>query len=251
MVKKWFFSHDGQSHGPFTVEEMKELASQGKIDPQDRIWGEGSDPEKGVQAEVALRGIARKTGKAETPAEEQAAPLSGPADEASVPAPAQPSAPPARKKKGPLAGSKAGKIKKGSLAGSKARKLKKGSRPGSKDGLPVKQEPAEEAPVAQPERRPDVPATPVAPPFPTDLPLQELFRKARFALEQWVDEEDNVDTILIGDMEVIRREPAVAAILDVVGKYGSALVDKILKDMEFVVQNRKKYYLALVARRNS
>src|SRR6516164_8559602 len=54
MSTRWFYSHDGEAHGPLTAEEVKALASQGKIDRSDLVWREESGPEEGLPAEAVL-----------------------------------------------------------------------------------------------------------------------------------------------------------------------------------------------------
>lgn len=263
MIKKWFYAHGGQTHGPYVVEQMKELVKQGAIDPQDRVWAEGSDPTTGVAAAVALdfKSLGRGTKTAVHGVTQLAAPApattappaptptvpGGTGVEAVMPPPAPAAAPPAKRKTGRShAGSKAGVPlqRKGSLSGSKAgQRLKKGSSAGSKAGTPLKK-------VAPSTPPPSVPvAQPVAPPpGQPALTLQERFRKAQFALEQWADEEDSVDLILAGDMSVIATDPAVQAIFKPFQAVGGNFVDLLWKHFEFVVNNRRKYYLALVQR---
>jgi hypothetical protein len=54
MSTRWFYSHDGEAHGPLTTEEVKALATQGKIGRSDLVWREGSGPEEGLPAEAVL-----------------------------------------------------------------------------------------------------------------------------------------------------------------------------------------------------
>ena len=108
-------------------------------------------------------------------------------------------------------------------------------------------------PVAQPVAQPAQPANvsqaarPVAAPM---LTLQERFRKAQFALEQWVDDDDSVDFILASDIDAVKAHPSVQAIVQPFASMGGDLADRLWKHLEFVLGNRQKYYRALLARRN-
>lgn len=41
MTKNWFFQRDGQQHGPFTADELRQQASEGQLQPHDLVWREG------------------------------------------------------------------------------------------------------------------------------------------------------------------------------------------------------------------
>ncbi len=41
MEKIWYYTIDGERHGPVTASELKQLASQGTIKPDDLLWKEG------------------------------------------------------------------------------------------------------------------------------------------------------------------------------------------------------------------
>jgi len=49
-------------------------------------------------------------------------------------------------------------------------------------------------------------------------------------------------------MDVIKVQPAVQAILKNIQPWGQSIVDRLLQHLSFTVENRRKYYLALVAR---
>jgi hypothetical protein len=50
----WFYQHKGQTHGPVSSAEIKELASKGLLDPDDSIWGEGTDQTQAIPASAAV-----------------------------------------------------------------------------------------------------------------------------------------------------------------------------------------------------
>lgn len=54
MAHRWFYAHNGQTHGPVSARQLKYLAATGGLQPEDRIWTEGTDPDRGVAADQAL-----------------------------------------------------------------------------------------------------------------------------------------------------------------------------------------------------
>ncbi|MGI0133753.1 MAG: DUF4339 domain-containing protein [Candidatus Micrarchaeaceae archaeon] len=43
MAQQWYYSRNGQQHGPISEAELKQLAAVGKLKPTDMIWQEGMD----------------------------------------------------------------------------------------------------------------------------------------------------------------------------------------------------------------
>src|SRR5262245_3959390 len=43
MASEWYYSHEGQRHGPVSSEQLRELVATGKLRPDDLIWKEGMD----------------------------------------------------------------------------------------------------------------------------------------------------------------------------------------------------------------
>ena len=125
------------------------------------------------------------------------------------------------------------------------------ARPAGKKKRPRR--PPRVGPPLQPEPRVPLPEPP--PPAAelvsanTTLSLQDLVRKARFGIEQWVDEEDSVDLVLAGDLETIKQDPALQEIMRSMQGWGPDVMDRLWKHLEFTVENRRKYYQALLARR--
>ena len=43
MASEWYYSHDGQRHGPVSSDQLKELVAAGKLRADDLIWKDGMD----------------------------------------------------------------------------------------------------------------------------------------------------------------------------------------------------------------
>jgi TM2 domain-containing membrane protein YozV len=43
MASEWYYSHDGERHGPISTDQLKDLAAAGKLGPGDLVWKEGMD----------------------------------------------------------------------------------------------------------------------------------------------------------------------------------------------------------------
>ena len=41
MATEWFYSHDGERHGPVLVEQIKEMAAAGRLRSDDLVWQAG------------------------------------------------------------------------------------------------------------------------------------------------------------------------------------------------------------------
>jgi hypothetical protein len=54
MARRWFYEHNGHTHGPVSARQLKYLAATGGLQPQDHIWPEDSEADHGVTAEQAL-----------------------------------------------------------------------------------------------------------------------------------------------------------------------------------------------------
>lgn len=54
MSSLWYYTHDRQSHGPVTLDRLKELASRRLLLPQDEIWREGADRRTAVRASTTV-----------------------------------------------------------------------------------------------------------------------------------------------------------------------------------------------------
>jgi TM2 domain-containing membrane protein YozV len=43
MANEWYYSHDGERHGPVPVEKIKEMAAAGQLRPDDLVWQSGME----------------------------------------------------------------------------------------------------------------------------------------------------------------------------------------------------------------
>jgi GYF domain 2 len=66
----------------------------------------------------------------------------------------------------------------------------------------------------------------------TNASLLEVFRKARTAIEAWVDDPVNRSCIMQADLDEIKRQPAIQAILQEYANYGNAMQEKLLRHLE-------------------
>jgi hypothetical protein len=78
--------------------------------------------------------------------------------------------------------------------------------------------------------------------------LFEVFRKGRTAIEAWVDDESNILCMLHAEPDELKRNREVQAILDAYANYGQDFQEKLLRHLEFMVNNRRKYYQAAEGR---
>jgi hypothetical protein len=74
--------------------------------------------------------------------------------------------------------------------------------------------------------------------------LFEVFRKARIAVEHWVDEDSHRPLILAGDLSTIKKDVLLLAIFRQFQGFGPAMQEKLMHHLEFMVENRRKYYAA-------
>ena len=79
--------------------------------------------------------------------------------------------------------------------------------------------------------------------------LMAVFRKARPAIEAWVDDEKNRECMLRNGPEELRQNPEIQAILQAYATYSSEMGDRLLRHLDFMVDNRRKFYRAQGQRR--
>jgi hypothetical protein len=72
----------------------------------------------------------------------------------------------------------------------------------------------------------------------------EAFRRARVEIQNWVDHENNRVFMELADMDTILSYEEVKKILDRYESYGMAMQEKLIQHLEFMVDNRKKFYAA-------
>jgi hypothetical protein len=73
----------------------------------------------------------------------------------------------------------------------------------------------------------------------------EIFRKGRIAVERWVDDDNNRTWIMSAAGDEVKINPEVQALLREHADVGTEIHDKLLHHMEFIVENRRQYYLAM------
>lgn len=78
----------------------------------------------------------------------------------------------------------------------------------------------------------------------TNASLFEVFRQARTAIEQWVDDDSRRTFIVTGDLNTIKQDVSLLAIFQQFQGYGAAMQEKLMHHLEFMLENRKKYYTA-------
>jgi len=74
--------------------------------------------------------------------------------------------------------------------------------------------------------------------------VAEVFLGARRALQAWVDAERNKQLVLTGDMGATRRAVTLEGVLNAYQGYGPVMQEKLSKHLEFLVENRRKFYVA-------
>jgi hypothetical protein len=92
-------------------------------------------------------------------------------------------------------------------------------------------------------------SSPAGQPALSNASLFEVFRKARTAVEAWVDDDVNRACIMNAEFKEIERKSEIQVILHKYANYGKAMQEKLLRHLEFMVENRRKYYKAIAALR--
>ncbi|HTU90479.1 MAG TPA: GYF domain-containing protein [Gemmataceae bacterium] len=54
MIDRWYYTHAGQTLGPVTAAQLRQLATSGLLAPNDLIWPEGGQQSGGVPAQAAI-----------------------------------------------------------------------------------------------------------------------------------------------------------------------------------------------------
>jgi protein phosphatase len=54
MIDRWYYTHAGQTLGPVTAAQLRQLAGSGRLEPSDLIWPEGRQQSEAVQADGAV-----------------------------------------------------------------------------------------------------------------------------------------------------------------------------------------------------
>jgi hypothetical protein len=251
MNIKWMYRHAGHQLGPYTGDEMHLLAALGLLQPEDILWPDGSNPGDAHAAASAidfaslpkpqvtppdwLADVQRsaRTGP-QTPAwpavampdwledvraVEGAAKSPGPSpifEETTTP-PAAPANPPMSTK---------------SIAEPAATV--------PAEATILQQSPSSAGPIPEERVCSDLPHQPSR----RKESVSDLVWRAEAAIHAWADMDVNKAVILSGDQEALRHDVAIHVILSLVENCGAGVSDHIWKHLEFVVENRRQYYLA-------
>jgi serine/threonine protein phosphatase PrpC len=54
MIDRWYYTHAGQTMGPVTSAQLRQLAASGQLSPSDLIWPEGGQQSGAVPAQAAV-----------------------------------------------------------------------------------------------------------------------------------------------------------------------------------------------------
>jgi len=77
-----------------------------------------------------------------------------------------------------------------------------------------------------------------------EVTVYEVFLRARWALQDWVDAENNKPLIVSGSLDAIKQDPQVQQLVCTYQGYGDTMIDKLWKHFGFLVENRRKFYAA-------
>lgn len=72
--------------------------------------------------------------------------------------------------------------------------------------------------------------------------IGEAFLAARRVMQGWVDSEATKPLILSGNLDAVRRALTMQGVLDAYRGYGPVMQEKLMKHLEFLVENRRKFY---------
>jgi hypothetical protein len=76
--------------------------------------------------------------------------------------------------------------------------------------------------------------------------IYETFRRARNALSAWADLDQNQPLLIRGNMNEVRQDPEVHRMMQSYQAYSHELVRKLWDFLEFLVENRRKFYASRV-----
>ncbi|HKB37917.1 MAG TPA: protein phosphatase 2C domain-containing protein [Gemmataceae bacterium] len=54
MGDRWYYTHRGQTHGPVSGAELRQLAARRELLPEDLLWAEGEKRDQAIEAQAAL-----------------------------------------------------------------------------------------------------------------------------------------------------------------------------------------------------
>ena len=298
MKAKWYYSHDGVTHGPFSEEEINDLVARKLLLASDLIWPEDRDRKQAAPASAIFD--FSQTASPDSPLPdwladvvqtESKGPLAEPLPSNEIPEwlddlrlwlglevylPAAPTTESAPSKPG-----QAGEVPDWLQGWQTPEKTTASPAPSATITIAVAApspailpSPAESKPAAQKPVNPlvekirdvsgfDLETGQILDPEKfakwkqeqaqsstaghttvSNATLLEVFRKARLAIEAWVDADLNHLCIMQTEIEAIKSLPAIQGILREYANYGQAIQQKLLRHLEFMVENRRKYYSA-------
>jgi hypothetical protein len=239
---KWYYSTEGRTEGPVGSDVLQRLALSGALQPQDLIWSEDAGRDAAVEAQSALL---------------------FPVESAELPAPSAPSAQPspaglpdwlsdvrAPEQRGQKPATGAGPLMQGAegvpdwLQDFLSRPPAPPSEPATENEAGIDHETGrvfdsekferwlEEQNVARKTKL-------ATEPIPS---LHEHLQKAKFEIEEWADNSANRQLVLSGDLEAVRADAALRAVLRGYDEWGPEMTDKLHRHVAFVVENRRKFH---------
>lgn len=90
-------------------------------------------------------------------------------------------------------------------------------------------------------------ATSATQPALTNESLLEVFRQARIGLESWVAEAANRPLVQAGDLDAIKSDARVAAILRPCEGLAHVMYEKLLHHLDLIVEGRRRHYASLAS----
>jgi hypothetical protein len=288
VASRWYYESNGQTFGPFSVDQIQARATAGNIQTEDLLWPEGGDRREAVQARAAINFTALERSAPSLPdwledvrQAAQGEVLPTPPSSQGLPdwlKDVEATAAPGR-----VEGLRRHEPRPPQEVTSRPAALVELTAPRPAGDLPLAtpvENPEEVAarfllseplPAVDPGRTlaPVPRATPVTgkpgldPPRPAPPPsehqrqrregvaapstatLPEIFRRAKREIQDWVDQDQNRAVVVRGDREAMRRDDGLQDVLHRYQGYGPEVADKLLRHLEFVVENRRQYYAAL------
>jgi len=271
MSQSWFYQHAGATHGPVSSEQIKELAQKKLLDAHDLIWPEGGNPEGAIPADAALDFSAFPGSAPAEPAANAPEPAPAPPNPSSgsVPdwlddvaaiektasrrtdfliRPDSPKSPPTL----PSAPAAPDYLEDLRLWVGLDAHTSRSIQPVAASPVPLAKPVSETGfdpqtgRIFDPEKftkwqqqRPAGVQSGV-----TNGSMLEAFRKARIMLETWIDDGQNRLRITHADVQEIKLHKEIQEILGRFSQYGSTMTAKLERHVEFLVENRRKYYRA-------
>jgi hypothetical protein len=277
VADRWFYTHKGKTHGPVSAEEIKRLAATGRLLPTDLLWPEGGDRKRAVLAVSAvsfepadppapvavpdwladvavversepvapppkppafldwLDDVREVEGRGLPPAEPIPIPAPPPPAPAADPVPASAPSPPV-----PVAEAPPEAIPVPLPAAAPAPAVGGAEQTGLDPETGQILDPVLfERWLRQEslERQKELASRPTA-------TIEELFEQARRELERWVDLDENKPLILSGDGQILRQNGRLRAILQPYECWGAEMTARLLRYLEFLVENRRRFYQA-------